>query len=171
MTNAVRDATAADLPGIAHVHVSSWEGAYRGMVPDRWLDARTVDGQLAMWRDVLAGPGRTLLLVAEGADGISGFCSANLPSRDDDADEDTAEIATLYVDPAHWRTGAGGALLEAMVTRLTTAGFETATLWVLEPNAGAQAFYARSGFSDDGGRQTVGPGWPPELRLRRTLGV
>jgi hypothetical protein len=142
----VRAATVADASAVAAVHVSSWEGAYRGMIPDEWLDRRTVARQTAIWEELLGGVGDPVdgrlpwAAVAEDGDTLIGFVSLNVPSRDADADARTAEISALCV-----------------------------TLWVLEPNARARAFYERCGFADDGGRQTMGDSGPGELRMRRGL--
>jgi ribosomal protein S18 acetylase RimI-like enzyme len=171
----VRRANAANAAAIAAVHVSSWEGAYRGMIPDERLDRRTVARQTAMWEELLGGVGdpvdarRPWVLVAEHGDAIVGFVSLNIPSRDTDAVQRTAEISALYVDPVHWRRGAGTALMDATLAEAADRGCDDATLWVLEPNARARAFYERCGFADDGGRQTYGEGCLGELRMRRGL--
>ena len=169
----VRQAQAADAAAIAAVHVSSWEGAYRGMVPDEALDRRTVARQTLMWEELLGGAGdpvdraRPWVVVAVHGDAVVGFGSVNVPSRDDDADERTAEISALYVEPGQWRHGVGAALMEAMLGEVADRGCADLTLWVLEPNLRARTFYERCGFADDGGRQTIGEGWPVELRMRR----
>lgn len=170
MAISVRRATIDDAAALAAVHVASWEGAYRGLVPDAWFQERTVQARTAMWRRVLAEPRAGLVYAAEHGDGdgaaaVVGLAAANLPSRDADADEDTAEISALYVDPGHWRAGAGRALMDAALDALTARGFMVVTLWVFEANPRARAFYEKCGFVADGARQ----GEPPEIRLRRRL--
>jgi GNAT superfamily N-acetyltransferase len=51
----------------------------------------------------------------------------------------------LYVHAADHGTGAGQALLEAVVDRVEPTG-----LWVADPNPRAQAFYRKHGFAADG---------------------
>lgn len=165
MAISVRRATVSDAAGIAAVHVASWEGAYRGLVPDAWFEERTLESRTAMWRRVLGDARASVVFAAEDAGAIVGFAGASTPSRDTDADEDTAEIAAFYVDPGHWRAGAGRALMDASLAELTGRGFETVTLWVFEANPRARAFYAACGFAEDGARQ----GEPPEVRMRRRL--
>lgn len=41
----VREATEADLSGIARVLVDTWRATYRGIVPDSCLDGMTYDAQ------------------------------------------------------------------------------------------------------------------------------
>jgi ribosomal protein S18 acetylase RimI-like enzyme len=121
------------------------------------------------WRRILAGvqpPAFTLVAEADGA--AIGFCSA-LPSRDDDATERTGEIAALYVDPRRWREGFGEALVDEALARMARAGWAEATLWVLEANDQALAFYRARGFAPDGARGEHEPSGRPELRLRIPL--
>jgi len=171
----VRAGTVVDASGIAAIHVSSWEGAYRGMIPDEWLDRRSAARQTAIWEELLGGVGDPVdgrlpwVAVAEDGDAVIGFVSVSVPSRDEDADERTAEISALYVEPDRWRRGAGTALVDAALAEAARRGCVDATLWVLEPNARARAFYERCGFADDGGRQSRDDGWPGELRMRRGL--
>lgn len=142
MAISVRRATVDDAAAIASVHVASWEGAYRGLVPDAWLEERTLQARTVMWRRVLDQPRVAFVFVAE----------------------DTAEISALSVDPRHWRTGAGRALMDAALGELAARGFMVVTLRVFEANPRARAFYATCGFTtDDGARQ----GEPPEIRVRR----
>jgi Predicted acyltransferase len=51
----------------------------------------------------------------------------------------------LYVYAADHGTGAGRALLEAVIDPA-----EPAALWVADPNPRAQAFYRKHGFAADG---------------------
>jgi predicted GNAT family N-acyltransferase len=54
----------------------------------------------------------------------------------------------LYVYAAEHGTGAGRALLEAVIDPA-----ESAALWVADPNARAHAFYRKHGFVADGTAQ------------------
>jgi GNAT superfamily N-acetyltransferase len=54
-------------------------------------------------------------------------------------------LYVLYVLAAHHGTGAGAALLNAVVHP-----DESAALWVADPNPRAQAFYRKNGFVADG---------------------
>jgi len=57
----------------------------------------------------------------------------------------TRQLYVLYVDAAGHGTGAGRALLEAVIDPA-----EPAALWVADPNPRAQAFYRKHGFAADG---------------------
>lgn len=161
-----RLAELSDARGVAEVHVRTWDVAYRGMVPDAVIDAKTVELREAKWREVLAGGNRLFVVARDGA--IAGFLSLVVPSRDADATPTTAELAGLYVDPGHWRSGLARALVDAALAWLADNGEWTdLTLWVLEQNERAQGFYAAAGFAPDGARGA----WQglPDVRLRRPL--
>lgn len=148
----VRLAREGDAAGIASVHVCSWQAAYRGILPDELLDELSVSEREGSWRALLADQRRWLTLVAESeGGGLLGFCCAATPSRDDDAGKSTAEIGALYVDPSHWRQGAGGAMLRVAFAELGERHYRDVVLWVLHENRAALAFYERFGFEVEEG--------------------
>jgi ribosomal protein S18 acetylase RimI-like enzyme len=169
----VRQATRADVDAIAAIHVRSWQAAYRGILSDELLDGLSVSERAGAWHALLAGgEERWLTLVAEPTEGeIAGFCSVATPSHDTDAGETTAELAALYIDPGHWRKGAGTALLEVTVGRLRAGGFQDVVLWVLPENRAAIAFYAHFDFRIEAGvEKREERSGRPVIRLRAKLG-
>ena len=164
----VRNATLEDAEAIAGVHVRSWQAAYRGLVPDAWFAERTLKRRTDTWRELLRAGANTRVFVACLNGQLVGFCGAATPSRDEDPGERTSEIAALYVDPDHWRVGAGRALITTTLHDLAGCLWRDVTLWVFESNDRARRFYVGMGFVPDGGR-IAKPGEPPEIRLRRQL--
>ncbi len=143
----VRRANSEDAPAIAAIHVRSWQAAYRGILPDSLLDSLSVSEREQTWRALLSAGYDWLTLVAEGpGDTLTGFCSVATPSRDEGVGEATVEIGALYVDPDHWRKGAGVAMLSTALAELREKGWHDAILWVLPENRRAIAFYERFGF-------------------------
>jgi ribosomal protein S18 acetylase RimI-like enzyme len=144
----LRDAAIDDARAIAEVHVGSWRWAYRGQLPDETLDALDVTEREAGWLGVLAADdGR--VLVADRGDRVVGFASIG-PTRDDGAPDGTGELYAIYVTPDAAGIGVGRQLLAGSTTALEEAGFERATLWVLETNERARRFYERWGWTWDG---------------------
>lgn len=153
-----------DCDELGRVHMAVWRDAYAGLMPDDYLaglsDERCADG----WR-TRAGrtePGGERTLVVVDPDGrIAGFGSAG-PSRDDDAP--TAwELYAVNLAPHARGTGLADVLLDELL------GARDASLWVVEGNARALAFYARRGFVDEGGRDAHPATGTPEIRMvRRT---
>lgn len=149
----VRTASAADAEAIETVRVRGWQEAYRGIVPDSYLSAMVVD--VDRRRERMADPAVSTFVAVEG-DEVLGMAVCG-PSRDG---LDGQELYALYVDPGSWRTGVGSALLEACD--------DVRVLWVLADNDRAQAFYARFGFTADGGSQVLDLDAPvSEIRMRR----
>jgi GNAT superfamily N-acetyltransferase len=52
-------------------------------------------------------------------------------------------LRTLYVLPAHWRTGLGTALHDHALERLRARGCTRAKLWTLEENWNARRYYEK----------------------------
>jgi GNAT superfamily N-acetyltransferase len=147
----VRPATVADAPAMGRVHVRAWQAAYRGHMPDGYLDGLRVSDRAAHWEGALRRedlPG--VILVAERAGEVIGFAAVG-PSRDP---EGAGELYAINLDPAHWGTGAGRALLEAAQAELARPGIDETVLWVLSGNARARRFYEIAGWVADGSERT-----------------
>jgi N-acetylglutamate synthase-like GNAT family acetyltransferase len=116
----VREPTLADVEALARLHVRAWQAAYRGVMPDAFLDGLRWEGRAEMWTRVIES-GRGGLLVTTG---VTGFVSFG-----------AGEVMALNVDPPAWGTGAGGALLTSACNGLAEAGASSAFLWVVQKNA------------------------------------
>ena len=158
----VRTATPADARAIAEVHVRTWQHAYAHVFPADFLEALSVDRRADWWtRAATTSPED--LFVAEEDGRIVGFASVG---RSED-EEEAGELYAIYVEPPHWGTGAGAALMDAAVERLRAAGFDHAILWVLDDNPRARRFYERHGWSVDGRRrERIGDVDVDEVRYR-----
>jgi GNAT superfamily N-acetyltransferase len=146
----IRTATPDDARAVAEVHVGSWRHAYRGMLPDEYLERLSVEQREAMWLAAFSDPeDSTGAFVAEDDGRIVGFASFG-PARDEDAPPGTGEVPAIYVEPSVLGTGVGRQLFEAVTRALREAGYGRATLWVLETNQRARRFYEKAGWSWDG---------------------
>ncbi|MGO8874711.1 MAG: N-acetyltransferase family protein [Acidimicrobiales bacterium] len=170
----VRAATVADAGAITEAQTAAWQSAYRGIMPDRYLDGLSKDkaGAAQHHRVHIASPNdpRNFSLVAEYEGAVIGWLAAG-PSRDDDRHDTEGEVQAIYVHPDYWRSGAGGALMTAALERLTAGGFTEAVLWVFEENRRARRFYGRFGWRPDGATDIFerGGGQAIEIRYRRPL--
>lgn len=146
----LRDAHAGDSRAIAELHVAAWQAAYRGLLADEVLDGLSALDREEMWGRLVAGSSPVdSAIVAVDEQGIQGFVHV-CPSRDPDAGPTVGEVTSIYVHPAHWEHGIGRRLLEAAVGWLAAAGFDAATLWVLDGNRRAMLFYEAQGWAADG---------------------
>ena len=155
----IRRAVPDDAEAGARLHVACWREAYGPHVDPAVLEERLADADrwVAAWRHQLAaGPPR---VVAEADGELVGFAVAG-PSRDEDAAA-AREIYAIYARAAWWGTGVGQELLD----RVLTVG--SCSLWVLEANVRAQAFYRRNGFEPDGAREHYAGLAAWELRMVR----
>jgi ribosomal protein S18 acetylase RimI-like enzyme len=169
----VRRAEPADAAGIALVHVRAWQVAYRGLMPQEYLDALDPVERRGAWETGLVTRTRwpwSGTLVVDGTDGIVGFVQLG-PSRDEDAGSGVGEVAAVYALSTVWGTGVGRALMDAALASLTAAGYAQATLWVLDTNVRARRFYEAAGWRLDGAvKVDETRGFPlSELRYRRPL--
>lgn len=131
------------------LHVATWQQAYRGILPDGFLDGLSVQSSVDRWHVALADPERHVWVACAGGH-IAGFVSFGR-SRDDDAFPDvTGEVYAMYVHPSAWRQGVGSALMVKALEELAALGFGEVTLWVLRHNEQARAFYEARGFVADG---------------------
>ena len=154
-----RLAAHADAAACARLHVTSWQSAYRGMLPDAYLDRQDVAARTAEWEAMIARDGVHVVLREVPGAGLVAFCAVG-PSRDDDAPPGAWEIYTLHAAPAVRGRGYGRELVDEVVRLVARADGRLLTLWVVEENAAARAFYERMGMVPDGARQlhVVAPG-------------
>jgi len=144
----VRQACHEDAWAIADLHVRTWRAAYRGLIPDDYLDSLSIEGRRQGWVETLRGD-TTTVLVAEGSGLLEGFVAFGA-SRDHDTGGRVGEVYALYVQPGAWRSGAASALHDAAIQALAKADLIPATLWVLDSNAPARSFYAHRGWRPEG---------------------
>ncbi len=167
----LRRARETDARGIAEVHVATWQQAYRGQIPDTYLNALSVDDRERYWKNELhvMAVGRRPW-VAESDAGIVGFASAG-PARDTDVPSNVGEVYAIYVLPDCWDRGVGRNLLSHCERDLVEHGYDEAVLWVLADNQRARAFYEVTGWQPDGAskQETRGGRAVDEVRYRLTL--
>jgi ribosomal protein S18 acetylase RimI-like enzyme len=147
----VRAATAADAPAMGHLVVRAWQVAYRGQMPDVYLNDLRAEERAAYWDSMLRRQDRRgVILVAERDGAVVGFAAAG-PSPDP---QGAGELYAINVDPDHWGAGAGQALLGAAQAKLDQMGFAESVLWILPGNARARRFYELAGWVADGTQKT-----------------
>lgn len=145
MTPTLRLAVPADAEAGAALHRACWREAYGPYVDPARLAERLADSDrwVSAWTRQLAdGPPR-VLATADGE--LVGFAVSG-PVRDEDAPT-PHELYAIYARSSWWGTGLGQRLWDAVRPD------GPCSLWVLEDNLRAQAFYRRQGFVPDGARE------------------
>jgi GNAT superfamily N-acetyltransferase len=147
----LRPAEPADDAAVARVHVRSWQIAYRGLLPDEYLDGLQPEDRAPHYSFGDRTPCQPLTTVAIERGEICGFATTGA-SRDGDR-PNSGELYALYVDPSCWELGVGRALIGGAREHLTREGFAEAHLWVLDGNTRAERFYRRDGWTPDRARR------------------
>lgn len=131
---------------MARVNVRSWRETYRGLMADHVLDDPGLPAaRERFWTAILSdeGYGANRVAVAERDGEVIGIAMAGPPQSP--ASKWGTQLYVLYVVATEHGTGAGAALLDAVI-----GPDDSAALWVADPNPRAQAFYRRHGFVADG---------------------
>lgn len=142
-----RQAQPEDYRRIAQLHAESWQSAYRGILPDHWLDHGVYANRLARWENrMLNGiAADMLILTASEGDQLAGFICVQL-------DEDGrwgALVDNLHVHPQRKGQGLGRSLMShgaSWIGRQRPGS--PVHLWAFEANQGARAFYRRLGGAE-----------------------
>ena len=124
---------------IAHVHVDSWRTTYAGIVPDAYLATLNEAERAPVWREWLT---RDIQVYIADLDGeVVGFISGG-PIREPVETYD-AELYAIYLLQHAQKRGIGTALLRELAGSLSSQGFKSMIVWVLEENP-AKDFYVKS---------------------------
>lgn len=174
----VRRATPDDASDIASINILAWQTAYRGLLPDSYLDGLSAPERIPRWADRIRDlpASQRAWVVADGISGDTvGYCisGAYRSARSESGPPvgRAGEIYAIYVHPDAWGTGAGWAAFSTGVAELRNQGFARAVLWMLEGNERGTRFYSRCGWTLDGGRKRepvndAGTVVAPEVRWR-----
>ena len=140
----LRRADPDDARSIAQVRIDAWRTTYKGMIPDAYLAAMSVDDSTSLWLRVLtsASDRASVFVAANGVD-VVGFAAGNLLPEPKHALD--AELTALYLRRDHQRAGIGRRLVGAVVAAEHAQGASGLLTWVIAGNKGARAFYERLG--------------------------
>ncbi|HNB51383.1 MAG TPA: GNAT family N-acetyltransferase [Anaerolineales bacterium] len=145
----IRPALSQDAPGVAHVHVQSWQTSYRGLIADEVLDNQSLPRRQTYWEQVLTTIETEanvphFVFVAENETGeIVGFTSGG-KSREENLPFE-GELYAIYLLDEAKHQGLGAKLFQAFVEKLLATGYHSMMLWVLSDNLPARRFYEKMG--------------------------
>ncbi len=130
---------ADDRMMISKVYEESWKSAYKGIIPQDYLDSIPQGS----WAPNIDNPSWTTLVCTDNGKivGTSSFCESRLEQF-----QGWGEIISIYLLPNYIGKGYGKMLMEATLSELKTQGYENVFLWVLEDNMRAKGFYEHYGF-------------------------
>lgn len=140
----IRKATILDVNDISRIHALSWKAAYKGMVPQDFLDNLKEDFWVSTFENWMSNNAITVQIIYD--KNLPVGCISYGKSRDTLL-QDWAEIVSIYVIPNYFNKGFGKELLKTALTDIKNMGYKNAYLWVLNENIKAQNFYKNKGFS------------------------
>ncbi len=146
---AIRRALASDAAAIAAVHVAAWQESYPGLMPERVLNALSVQDRTQRWHRILTVPDPAMesvvLVAARPDETLVGFGSCGRQRTAElVAGGFQGEFSALYVLAAHHGQGVGRGLMAEMGD-LIGRRIHGAGLWVLRDNLRARRFYEALG--------------------------
>lgn len=161
----IRRAGSGDAETVGRIHVESWNVAYRGIMPDEVIARTDLAYRTAFWAERIVDPEWPVYLLEEQGQAVA-FCQM-IPTRDADDDATrVGHITSLHVLPDRRGHGYGRALMDHVLAEFQRRAFAQVTLWVLEENRSARAFYEKYGFRLDGGSRSYPRTNVPEVRYR-----
>lgn len=136
----IRYITKNDNPlEISKIYESSWKYAYKGIIPQDYLDSIPT-GQ---WANSINKVGLNSLVLTDHGRiiGTASFCKSRWEKY-----SDYGEVVSIYFLPDYIGKGYGSLLLKKCMEELKQYGFHKVLLWVLEDNHRARKFYEKFGF-------------------------
>lgn len=132
-----------NIDDVSRVYALSWKNAYKGIVPQDYLNNLSED----RWSKKLIDQLSNLWIICDGKQiiGASTYAHAR-----DEKYSGWGEIISIYLLPEYYHQGIGTKLLQASMNSLFSAGYEKLYLWVLEDNHPARRFYEKNGFDFNG---------------------
>jgi RimJ/RimL family protein N-acetyltransferase len=146
----IRKATQNDICDISKIHALSWKAAYKGLVPQQFLDELNEDYWVETFTKSFSKNLLTVQLVTDGEYPIG--CISYGKSRDSNLPE-WGEIISFYFLPQYWGKGHAKLLLDTAMADLLKS-YRNVFLWVLKENIRARKFYEKNHFrcNDDEGK-------------------
>ncbi len=135
----IRKAKSEDARRVAEINVIGWHTAYKGLIPDDFLEKwQVTDRRVERFREKIEDPKNTFLVVEEKGyvvgylDGFKNVEEPQIPYE--------YVVQSLYIDPDFQRHGAGTALLKAFQQSI---GGKPFFLHALKGNEQAMNFYTK----------------------------
>ena len=163
----IRLAMPSDIPDMIEVHRLSWEAAYRGIIPDIYIEEMNTRRPGSFARMVTSENATQHIILKDGrAVGILGIDEP----RDEDLDDRFHELQGIYLHPDYYRQGIGSEAMEFAYSLAQNLCKTFMVLWVLAENQAAIGFYVKQGFCADGASRVYSFGNEMKgIRMRKAL--
>lgn len=135
----------------SHIYARSWKVAYKGIVPQKYLDDLSVEHWTSFFEN---SPFQNFLLKDDGVF----VATLSIVQARDGKYHGYGEIVSIYVLPEYFNKGYGKFLFKQMIEKLQSMGLNKICLWVLEENLNARRFYEKNGFVPNGDKKVINIG-------------
>ena len=142
----IRTAGVQDLETVSRIHALSWKTAYRGILPDDFLNQLSYRRWVAPLKDMME-QGLEIRVIEEEE---KPFGCITFSAARDQAFAGWGEIVSFHLLLEARGKGYGRLLIQDAVRQLKEKGYSKIYLWVLEKNERARRFYEKNGFSASG---------------------
>ncbi|HBP63824.1 MAG TPA: GNAT family N-acetyltransferase [Desulfosporosinus sp.] len=136
----IRRATLDDVKDISRIYALSWKSAYKGIIPQAYLDELKEDFWVSAFVEWIKDSVLTVQLISENGRLVG--CVAYGKSRDESLPY-WGEIVSIYLLPEYFGKGYGNKLLESALLDLKQSGYQDIYIWVLKENQRARHFYEK----------------------------
>lgn len=151
----VRNMVDNDIEAVRQLYISGWQNAFKGIVPQDYLDHMNLDG----WAPTPEG---AYILT----DGKSILGTSSISAARDDSFKGWGEIISIYVLPELIGKGYGHILFVFAREKLLELGYSQIYLTVFEDNIRARKFYEKHEFFWNGERLPLNVGGKDLIELR-----
>ncbi|MFA0057953.1 GNAT family N-acetyltransferase [Vibrio echinoideorum] len=134
----VRKARLSDIQEIALIHVQSWKSAFKGLMPERYINSYTFEDRKTEWLSILNSGSESVIIVEEN-NKLVGFLSYS-------ENVHFLYLSKLYLCPSIYGKGVGCILMKELESNAQLASIDLIRLYVLDSNQSAIKFYSKQGF-------------------------
>jgi len=142
----IHKALPEDAQNYADCHISCWQTAYKGIVPDEYLEKMLVDRQKMVdrYKERLTNPGTCEHYCVLYEEKMIGFITIDKSIKNDDLNN--TGIWAVYLIEEFRNRGFGKKMLDFSIKELKSVAPKEISLWVFEENVKARRFYEKNNF-------------------------
>ena len=138
----IRKAKSEDAKRVAEINVNGWHTAYKGLVPDDFLDKwQVTEKRIENFKKAIENTDH-IFLVAEKDGYVIGYLNGGKNEKGKRTIPIDHEVYGLYIDPTFQRQGVGRALLAEFKKQIQDQQF---FLHIMKGNKEAMTFYTEVG--------------------------
>lgn len=142
----IRQAAIKDVIQIARIHVESWRAAYKGILPESFINKIDIETRRIHWEKVISDGSLAIFVRTDSNDSVLGWAAFG-PDREAPIDQNITELHAIYIDPKFVQHGFGTELLSYGIRKTVSPQPRSLVVWVLEENTPALRFYYKNGFN------------------------